>query len=65
MGHDINMSALIMSDLALKSKTVAGILDHILRFPFFYLIYFKIGYLTAIIFDETRITIWATNTKKY
>jgi hypothetical protein len=30
---------------------------------FFYLIYFEIRYLTAIIFDETRITIRATNTK--
>jgi hypothetical protein len=32
---------------------------------FFNLIYFKIRYLTAIIFDETRITIRATHTKKY
>jgi hypothetical protein len=32
---------------------------------FFFLIYFEIRYLTAIIFDETRITIRATNTKKY
>jgi hypothetical protein len=32
---------------------------------FFYLIYFKIRYLTAIIFDETRIIVRATNTKKY
>ncbi len=30
---------------------------------FFYLIYFEIRYLTAIIFDETRITIRATHTK--
>ena len=30
---------------------------------FFFLIYFEIRYLTAIIFDETRITIRATNTK--
>jgi hypothetical protein len=29
------------------------------------MIYFEIRYLTAIIFDETRITIRATNTKKY
>jgi hypothetical protein len=35
------------------------------RVFFFYLIYFEIRYLTAIIFDETRITIRATNTKKY
>ncbi len=32
---------------------------------FFKLIYFENRYLTAIIFDETRITIRATNTKKY
>jgi hypothetical protein len=29
---------------------------------FFYLIYFEIRYLTAIIFDVTRITIQANNT---
>ena len=32
------------------------------RFFFFYLIYFEIRYLTAIIFDVTRITIQANNT---
>ncbi len=40
-------------------------LDMVPKNFFFNLIYFEISYLTAIIFDETRITIWATNTKKY
>jgi hypothetical protein len=51
----------------IMETTLIGILPSCVdkTLVFFYLIYFKIRYLTAIIYDETRITIRATHTKKY
>jgi hypothetical protein len=50
--------------LGILTKIIPSITTYIV-FIFFYLIYFEIRYryLTAIIFNETRITIWATHTK--